>query len=328
MIVKNAELKEIAAIINRAQCPVICIGGGVRNCDAGDELAAMLEKNNIPEMRSPLVKDTFGQNDLGIFGNNKKISAAKIAVAKADTLIAIGLPFTDQLAEFVKEADEGAIRIQIDKDRGAATAASSADYIITDDIREILKELVPLIEENAHAEWFGEITTILEKQLAPDVFVELFGHYAESMYRELGDAYEFLLETCPDDFADAEDAQENRLDLLRYIVTMSGSEEHILQKAIRSQNMNEEMKKKFDSGWIKELTAELGAKSDQDFVPGKTFVELFGNYADKAYRRFGDSFRRAIKWEPEMYVDNKDFAINRVELLRKLIWMELSDYPD
>ena len=317
------ELKEIAEIINSAKRPIVYVGSGVRLCHADDELLAMRDKADLPVTHTSTEKGDYDSNDFGTYGLHKDF-ADKIA-AEADVLIVIGISFNnDQITELAKGADERAVKIQMDIDRGSVTAEVPMDYIYAGDIREVLVNLLPLLKKNTHKEWKERINAMLDEGLYPysydSVFVEMFGPYAQRPNGFVGPIYEeykSLLATCPEDFFDAEDAQENRLNLLRLIVLCKLAPP--FEDRVRSRFMNDKMVWEYRSGLIKEITTVLGEEVDPDFVPGKTFVELFGNYAERVYRCLGSRFQAAIVKEPEKYVDDERSMTNLIDLLRNLI---------
>lgn len=94
------DVRQVAAMINASEKPVIYCGGGVPAADAGDELLELMEKADIPAAYTLMAAGLIGYDNprsLGMLGMHGSIAANK-AVDRSDLVIAVGARFSDRVA--------------------------------------------------------------------------------------------------------------------------------------------------------------------------------------------------------------------------------------
>jgi len=164
---KNAEqLKKIATYLNRAERPVLLIGGGVKLAQACDELAGLIEKGRIPFVSTMMgIGSVCASNgfNLGFIGTHGNELANRI-VHDSDFILTIGARFSDRSTSIVEEFAPLATIAQIDIDSSSIGKVIKADLSLVSDIREALTELIPLVEEKDRREWLDRIKKEREAQ--------------------------------------------------------------------------------------------------------------------------------------------------------------------
>jgi len=114
----DRQIKKAAEAINRAERPVLYVGGGVVIAEASKELRAIAKKGRIPVTTTLLGMGTFDESDplalqmLGMHGS----ATANYAVQDCDCLIAVGARFDDRVTGNLETFAPNAKIIHIDID--------------------------------------------------------------------------------------------------------------------------------------------------------------------------------------------------------------------
>lgn len=162
-------LAEVAEVINRARRPLIYFGGGVRLSDAGEELRALIEKADIPATHTIMAAGILGygeKHDLGLLGMHGCVTA-NLAANEADVVLAIGTRFSDRVALNPKKFAAQARIIHIDIDASEINKNVKAAQSINGDAKDVLTQLLPLIQEASHEEWMQQIRTWQAEDYVP-----------------------------------------------------------------------------------------------------------------------------------------------------------------
>lgn len=156
-IFTDKEVKEVAAMINAAQKPVLYIGGGVAASKAGDEVNELIEIADIPAAYTLMAAGIVGYDNkrsLGLLGMHGSIAANK-AVDRADLVVALGARFSDRVALNPKKFAKNAQKIQIDIDTSEINKNVLVDLGVTADVKEFLQRLIPHIKKKDHSDWIS-----------------------------------------------------------------------------------------------------------------------------------------------------------------------------
>ncbi len=159
------QINKAAKKINEAKKPLLYVGGGAVISGADKEVRALVDKAKIP-----ITTTLMG---LGIYPEDKDLALemlgmhgtqyANLATTETDLLIAVGARFDDRvtgnLDEFAKEADI----IQIDIDPAEIGKNVSVDVPIVGDVKRVLNELLPFIEEKEMGEWQEHVIELKKK---------------------------------------------------------------------------------------------------------------------------------------------------------------------
>lgn len=150
-----SELKQAAAMINRARRPMVLAGQGVTLSEAEGILQQLVEKADIPVGAtlpglSALPSDhRLFKGMLGMHGN----LGPNVNTNRADLLIAIGMRFDDRVTGAVEHYAPHAEILHIDIDRSEFNKNIHATATLHADARMALEALLPLIDENKHTDW-------------------------------------------------------------------------------------------------------------------------------------------------------------------------------
>lgn len=149
-----------AELINNASKPLALIGQGVELGNANEELAAFLEKADIPAARTLLGLSALPTNHplnvgmLGMHGNY----APNVKVQECDVLIAVGMRFSDRVTGLPSTFAKQAKIIHLDIDRAEINKCIHADVPVVGDCKVTLPAITKLLAEAKHEEWLSSFS--------------------------------------------------------------------------------------------------------------------------------------------------------------------------
>ncbi len=161
----EADLERAAAMIREAKKPYIFVGGGAVISGASEELAKFANLVDAPVCDSLMGKGAFdGTNDrysgmLGMHGTK----ASNYGVSECDLLIAVGVRFSDRVIGDAKRFASNAKILQFDVDPAEINKNIQTDASVIGDIKEILKRVNHLLEQQEHTEWMQQIQEFKDK---------------------------------------------------------------------------------------------------------------------------------------------------------------------
>jgi len=153
------QISMAAEAINKAERPVLYVGGGVVSSNASEDLRALAEKAHVPVTMTLLGLGTFDQRKaesldmLGMHGS----AYANYAVQECDLLIAIGARFDDRVTGKVATFAPHAKVIHIDIDPASISKNVQVDIPVVGDAKHILTELMKEVEYRERGPWFTKI---------------------------------------------------------------------------------------------------------------------------------------------------------------------------
>lgn len=171
----EAQIDQIAKIINECKRPVIYFGGGIEASNAREELYELIQKADIPAtytMMAAGVIDCDDPKNLGLIGMHGTIAANK-AIDQADLVIALGTRFSDRVALNPKRFAPKAAIIQIDIDASEINKNVLINYSIVGDTKDVLQALLSKIEERKHTDWVEQVTAYQKTVRVPMVGAKL-----------------------------------------------------------------------------------------------------------------------------------------------------------
>ena len=188
----EVDLEQAAAMIREAKKPYIFVGGGAVISGASEELAKFADLVDAPVCDSLMGKGAFdGTNDrysgmLGMHGTK----ASNYGVSECDLLIAVGVRFSDRVIGDAKRFASNAKILQFDVDPAEINKNIQTDASVIGDIKEILKRVNHLLEQQAHTEWMQQIREFKDKYPLTYEKEGLSGPFVmEEIYRQTkGDA--------------------------------------------------------------------------------------------------------------------------------------------
>jgi acetolactate synthase I/II/III large subunit len=152
-------VQQAAGLINAAQRPVILAGHGVMMSGAMDVLRAFAEKTNIPVSWTLLGKGSFPESHplgLAMMGMHGE-AFANHAIQEADLLLAFGMRFSDRVTGKLDCYAPQARKIHVDLDAAELNKCVQTDVPILGDLRQVLEQLLPLVEQAPHTEWLAQV---------------------------------------------------------------------------------------------------------------------------------------------------------------------------
>jgi len=156
----HAQQAEAAAeAINRAEKPVLYVGGGAIISNASPVLRRLADKGNIPCTTTLLGMGAFDEMDpkalhmLGMHGS----AYANYAVQECDVLIAVGARFDDRVTGNLASFAPHAKIIHIDIDPSSMGKTVDVDIAVSGDAKTSLELMLPHIEHRDRHGWFSQI---------------------------------------------------------------------------------------------------------------------------------------------------------------------------
>jgi len=160
-----------AEIINSAHRPVILAGRGVLLSGAMQELRQFAEKANSPVAMTLLGIGSLPAShplNLGMMGMHGE-AWTNVAIQEADLLLAFGMRFDDRVTGNLKTYGTKARKIHVDIDPSEINKNVMVDAGLVGDLREILQQLLPLLEPVDRAEWSAYVGGMRAESAVGDI---------------------------------------------------------------------------------------------------------------------------------------------------------------
>jgi acetolactate synthase-1/2/3 large subunit len=160
-----------AEIINSAHRPVILAGRGVLLSGAMQALRQFAEKTNSPVAMTLLGIGSLPAShplNLGMMGMHGE-AWTNVAIHEADLLLAFGMRFDDRVTGNLKTYGTKARKIHVDIDPSEINKNVHVDAGLVGDLREILQQLLPLVEPIDRAEWSAYVGGMRAESAVRDI---------------------------------------------------------------------------------------------------------------------------------------------------------------
>ena len=154
-----AELKKAAQMIKEARRPVILAGHGLLISRAYREMQELAHRANIPVAMTLLGIGSMPASDplnLGMMGMHGE-AYCNLAIQNADLLIALGMRFDDRVTGNLKTYAPHARKIHVEIDPSEVHKNVVVDLPLFGDLKAVLGDLLPYVEEARHDEWLDQI---------------------------------------------------------------------------------------------------------------------------------------------------------------------------
>jgi acetolactate synthase I/II/III large subunit len=152
-------LARAAELIAHAKRPVILAGHGIFKSGAMDEVREIAERAHIPVAMTLLGLGTVPAEhelNLGMMGMHGEAWVNE-AIQESDLLLAFGMRFDDRVTGKLSVYAPHARKVHIDIDPSELNKNVRADVGIVGDLRTVLLELLPLIDDTRRDAWFARI---------------------------------------------------------------------------------------------------------------------------------------------------------------------------
>ena len=133
-------------LIEKAQRPLMYVGGGVISAGAHESLAAFVQRHELPVTTTLMGKGAFDERDplsVGMLGMHGT-AYANFAVTECDLLIAVGARFDDRVTGKLDTFAPRAKVIHFEIDPAEVGKNRSAEVIVLGDVGESLSDLLEL----------------------------------------------------------------------------------------------------------------------------------------------------------------------------------------
>ena len=152
---EEQDIRRVTDALNRAERPVIYFGGGVVASGAGEDLRELVRKADIPAAYTLMAAGVMGYEDphnLGLLG-----MVSNLAVDQADLVLAFGTRFDDRVASDTEKFARNAKVVHIDIDPSEVNKNVRVDYSLVGDAGDVIRAMLPFVEEKRHEEWMNWI---------------------------------------------------------------------------------------------------------------------------------------------------------------------------
>lgn len=152
-------LDEAVALIEKAKKPVILCGHGVLMSKAEEELMQFAVKTQTPVTSTLLGLGAFPAShplSLGMMGMHGE-AYANMAIQNSDLILAFGMRFDDRVTGTLKTYAPKAKKIHIEIDPSEVHKNVFVDVPLVGDVKTVVSDLIPLVDEYDHDEWLEEI---------------------------------------------------------------------------------------------------------------------------------------------------------------------------
>ena len=168
---RTHEIEGALRLIAEAERPIILAGHGITMSGAMNEVRELAERAQIPVALTLLGKGALPEDHplvIGMMGMHGEASA-NLAIQEADLLIALGMRFDDRVTGNLKTYAVNARKIHVDIDRSEINKNVKADVGIAGDLKTVLTQLLPKLQQKSHPEWVRQIRDWLEDSSERDI---------------------------------------------------------------------------------------------------------------------------------------------------------------
>jgi acetolactate synthase-1/2/3 large subunit len=155
----KASLEQAVKLIEKASRPVILCGHGILMSGAEEVLQHFAVKTNTPVTSTLLGLGAFPAShplSLGLMGMHGE-AHCNLAIQNADLLLAFGMRFDDRVTGTLKTYAPNAKKIHIEIDPSEVHKNVPVDLPLVGDLKTVLTDLVPMVDEYDHEEWLKQI---------------------------------------------------------------------------------------------------------------------------------------------------------------------------
>jgi acetolactate synthase-1/2/3 large subunit len=157
--IDTKQVSVMAEYLNKAKKPLLIAGHGVLISGAMEEVMALAEILDAPVTTTLLGKGGFPENHpksvgmLGMYGT----AYANKALVECDLVMSIGCRWDDRINGNPGKFCLGAKKLHIDIDPAEIGKIVKADAHVIGDAKQVLKELIPLIDNRQNQAWIGKV---------------------------------------------------------------------------------------------------------------------------------------------------------------------------
>jgi len=155
----RTSLDQAVKLLEKAKRPLILCGHGILMSGAEEVLQTFAVKTNTPVTSTLLGLGAFPASHplhLGMMGMHGE-AHCNLAIQNADLLLAFGMRFDDRVTGTLKTYAPNAKKIHIEIDPAELHKNVQVDVPLVGDLKTVISDLVPLVDEYDHEEWLQQI---------------------------------------------------------------------------------------------------------------------------------------------------------------------------
>jgi len=190
--VSKTELDRAVELLNSARRPLILAGHGIMISGAMKAFDQFATAGHFPVAMTLLGIGCFPANhplNLGMMGMHGE-AWVNHAIQEADLLIAVGMRFDDRVTGDLRTYAKSARKIHIEIDRAEINKNVPVDAALVGDAREVLEQLIPLVEKRDRPDWLARIkemkgdSAVRDIQSLPDTGHLYAAHVINDLWKE------------------------------------------------------------------------------------------------------------------------------------------------
>ncbi|MFM8874786.1 MAG: biosynthetic-type acetolactate synthase large subunit, partial [Anaerolineae bacterium] len=154
-------LDEAVKLIEKSKRPIILCGHGVIMSKAEEELMQFAVRTQTPVASTLLGLGAFPAShelSLGMMGMHGEVHT-NLAIQNSDLILAFGMRFDDRVTGTLKTYAPKAKKIHIEIDPAEVHKNVFADVPLVGDLKTVLRDIIPLLDEYDHEDWKKEINS-------------------------------------------------------------------------------------------------------------------------------------------------------------------------
>jgi acetolactate synthase I/II/III large subunit len=191
---EKADLDRAVELLNSAKRPLILAGHGIMISGAMKAFEQFVRAGQFHVAMTLLGIGCFPASDplnLGMMGMHGE-AWVNHAIQEADLLIAVGMRFDDRVTGDLRTYAKSARKIHIEIDRAEINKNVKVDAALVGDARQVLEQLLPLIDKKERTAWQSRITemkgdsAVRDIQSLPDTGHLYAAHVINDLWKETG----------------------------------------------------------------------------------------------------------------------------------------------
>ena len=151
----ESQINDAVRLIDSAKKPLVLVGHGVELGNAEQELAAFIEKGDLPAARTLLGLSALPSDhplNMGMLGMHGNL-APNVKTNQCDVLIAVGMRFDDRVTGTLSTYANQAKIIHLDIDKSEFGKNVKPDVTVLGDCRQTLRLITERMAKATHKEW-------------------------------------------------------------------------------------------------------------------------------------------------------------------------------
>jgi acetolactate synthase-1/2/3 large subunit len=163
-LTNSLNLEKIINVLEESKKPVLYIGGGIIQGNAGELVRELADKQSLPIVSTLMGLSAIPSdhpNNLGMLGMHAA-PYTNYVLEECDLLITLGVRFDDRATGKVAEFCKNAKIIHIDIDESEIGKIKIPNFSFVSDVKVFLEKLNPIIPQKQRPDWIARVNEIKE----------------------------------------------------------------------------------------------------------------------------------------------------------------------